>query len=107
MVDLVMRDFDKAFDKVWTLGLQYKILNLNLPKTIEKLTCDYLTDRWAKIYIEDFAGPLFELKAGVPQGGCLSPTLFSIYTADIPEPETRNSIDIYYADDVTQLILRI
>ena len=70
----------------------------------EQLTCDYLTDRWAKIYIEDFAGPLFELKAGVPQGGCLSPTLFSMYTAEIPEPETRNSIDIYYADDVTQLI---
>ena len=44
---------------------------------------------------------MFELKAGVPQGGCLSPTLFSIYTVDIPEPETRNSIDIYYADNET------
>ena len=38
MVDIVMRDIEKAFDKVRTIGLQYKILNLNLPKTIEKHT---------------------------------------------------------------------
>ena len=61
-------------------------------------------DRWATIQLEQQAGPLFELKAGVPQGGCLSLTLFSVYTADIPPPATSNSIDICYADDINQLI---
>ena len=35
MVDIVMRDIEKAFDKVWTLGFQYKILNLRRSKIRE------------------------------------------------------------------------
>ncbi len=45
----------------------------------------------------------FALKAGDPQGSSLSPTLFTIYTADIP----HSSIDccnIQYADDITEII---
>ena len=48
-------------------------------------------------------GPKFRLKSGVPQGGILSPTLFIIYTADIPAPG-NNCIDIAFADDITQVI---
>ena len=84
--------------------MQFKNLNLQLSSTIEKIICDYLVDSGAKIQIEQYEGPLLELKAEVPQGGCLSPTLFSIYTAGIPPPAINNSIYIYYADDVTQLI---
>ena len=103
-IDLAMRDIEKAFDKVWVTGLQYKILNLNLPTLTEKITTDYLMERRALISIEGFDGAPFALLAGVPQGGCLSPTLFSIYTSDIPPPLRLTDKDIYYADDVNQLI---
>ncbi len=43
------------------------------------------------------------LNAGDPQGSSLSPTLFTIYTADIPHPFI-DCCNIQYADDITQII---
>src|SRR6476661_2097300 len=40
-----------------------------------------------------------QFKTGVPQGGVLSPTLFNIYTSDIPKP-SKNTTLITYADDM-------
>ena len=39
-------------------------------------------------------------KTGVPQGGVFSPTLFNIYTADIPSPRAPVQV-MTYADDIT------
>ena len=65
-IDVVMRDIKKTFDKVRIVGLQYKIINLNLASLKERIVYDYVMDRRATITIEDYSGPLFELKAGVP-----------------------------------------
>ena len=42
------------------------------------------------------------LKTGVPQGVVLSPTLFNIYTSDIPLPPPNVQLDTY-ADDINTL----
>ena len=41
--------------------------------------------------------------SGVPKGSVLSPTLYTLFTNDIPEPE-YGCLDTLYADDVTQII---
>ena len=93
----------KAFDKVWHDGLKYKLLSLNLPDTITKLLCHFIQNRKAKIKIKTYTGPEFPLNSGVPQGSSLSPTLYIIYTTDIPEPQARCH-QIMFADDITQII---
>ena len=41
-----------------------------------------------------------QFKTGVPQGGILSPTLFYIYTSDLPPPSAPVQV-MAYADDIT------
>ena len=102
-VDIVLRDLSRAFDKAWHNGLFFKLLDTNLPDCLTRLLCDYLRDRTAKIRIYDYYDPTFTLHSGVPQGECLSPTLFSYYTHDIPDT-LDNSQFICYAVDITQII---
>lgn len=101
--NLILRDISKAFDKVWHEGLIYKLISGKLPNYIIRIIFDYLQNRKAQIKINNYIGPSFNLCSGVPQGGCLSPTLFNYYTHDLPPP-ISNSEYIAYADDITQII---
>lgn len=102
-IDVTLRDVTKAFDKVWHLGLKYKILQLGLHPSLTRTICDFLTDRQAQIRLGTFIGPKFSLLSGVPQGAVLSPTLYSLYTHDLPPPIPDTDY-IMYADDITQII---
>ena len=100
---IVLRDVSKAFDKVWTTGLQFKLIGLNLPECTTKLCCNFLEDRTAQIKLGHYMGETIRLQSGVPQGSCLSPTLYTVYTGDLPAPE-QHSEYVAYADDITQVI---
>ena len=45
----------------------------------------------------------FISKAGVPQRSAISPTLYALYTNDMPTPVNEKSITLLYADDITIL----
>ena len=102
--NVICRDAAKAFDSVWVEGLQYKILQTQMPDILQKSLCSYVSNRTVQIKIDGFVGPKFELSAGVPQGSILSSTLFIFYTNDIPSPIHEESCDVLFADDVTQVI---
>lgn len=104
LIAVTSRDVEKAFDRVWHRGAKFKILNLELPVTEERIMCSYLDNRTARIEYKTVLGPEFPLECGVPQGGSLSPTYYSIFTHDIPEPVYPWSLDIYFADDIAQII---
>ena len=101
---IIQRDISKAFDKVWIQGLQYKLLQLGLPEQTEKLLCNFLHQRTASISVNTTISTPFPLQSGVPQGSVLSPTLFITYTSDMPRPNNATCMDIYYADDATQIV---
>ena len=57
---------------------------------------DFLENREVVLKASDFK---VKLQTGVPQGSCLSPTLYNVYLADLPDGHIST---VVYADDITQ-----
>ena len=93
----IFLDVEKAFDRVWHVGLLYKLSQLNISTEIVKIIESFLTDRTFVTKIEDSFSSTRHILAGVPQGSCLSPTLYLTYINDIPTtPKAHLSL---FADD--------
>lgn len=104
--NVVSRDVQKAFDKVWHNGLKFKFLEVNLPDILLRTHCNFLDDRVASIKIGQHIGPAIQLQSGVPQGSVLSPTLYCFYIRDVPPP-SPGCLQILFADDQTQVITHL
>ena len=101
--NVVCHDIKKAFDKVWHNGLKFKVLNMNMPSLIEKITCSLLDERTVGIRHSNEISTTINVQSGVPQGSIISPTLFILFTSDLPPPRPGR-MDLLFADDVTQVI---
>ena len=64
----------------------------------------FLNDRSVKVKHENHLSNSFTPSAGVPQGSALSPTLYTMYTFDLPKPHYKDSMTFAYADDVTHVV---
>lgn len=93
----VFLDVEKAFDKVWHAGLLYKLRINRVNDNIIEIINSYLKDRKFRVKIEDDTSTPKTIAAGVPQGSILGPTLYNLFTQDIPRP-TKAEIGLY-ADD--------
>jgi hypothetical protein len=81
---VVFCDFSNAFDTVWHNGLLYKLSRCGVQGRMLRWLRDYLTGRSFKVFFEGEYSVLHGIKAGVPQGAILSPTLFNVVMSDIP-----------------------
>ena len=104
LINIVLRDVSKAFDKVWHKGLKLKLSSLGLHECFTRLLCNFLDGRTARIRLGQHIGEDIHLESGVPQGSCLSPTLYSIFTADLPPPQEGVWDYVAYADDISQIV---
>lgn len=77
-------------------GLLFK-LKLNLPTPFYLLLKSYLNERTFFVSVNDEESDIGEIKSGVPQGSVLGPTLYTLFTSDMP---TNNDVTIetYAAD---------
>ena len=72
----------------------------NIPGTIIKFIANYIKGRKAYTTYRNHTSKQRQFKTGVPQCGVLSPTLFNIYTPDLPPPSAPVQVTAY-ADDIT------
>lgn len=95
---LILFDLKCAFDTVWHGGLLYKMDQIGLPRHIIKTIKSFLSNRTFSVKVGGCKSSERCIKAGVPQGAVLSPSLFNIYMYDMPTFEDCSTAQ--FADDV-------
>ena len=88
----------KAFDTINIHTLIRKLLQTKIPGTIIKLITNYIKGRKTYTTYRYHTSSQHQFKSGVSQGGVFSPTLFNIYTADIPPPRAPVQVMAYAYD---------
>ena len=100
MMGILVWDLSSAFD---TLDINLFLKKLTLygsdPTTLSWFE-SFLTGRSQRVKIGDAMSTALELVSGVPQGGILSPIIFTLYTADM-EMWLKSSSLFNFADDTT------
>jgi hypothetical protein len=93
--EAVFLDVAQAFDRVWSDGLLYKLRFLPAPLFL--ILKSFLTSRtFAVRYLDDISHS-HHITAGIPQGSILAPTLYNIFTSDIPH--SNDTFIATFADD--------
>ena len=97
---ILIWDLSPAFDTL-DIGLLLKKLEIY---GFNELTCSwfksFLTQRTQKVKIGNALSDARTLESGVPQGGILSPIVFTLFTADLEDWLIYTKL-FGYADDVT------
>ena len=95
-----MFDLEKAFDKASHQGIIHKLKEANLPTVLLKWIEDFLTERSFHTTWNSATSSTYYTKTGVPQGSCISATLFNIFFSDISLFIPKHIPRALYADDL-------
>ena len=95
----VALDISKAFDGVWHAGLLHKLKSYGISGQIFRLISCFLSNRRLRDVLDGKSSQEYPVNAGVLQGSILGPTLFLLYTNDLPDDVICNIA--ICADDTT------
>jgi len=98
LIGVVFLDVAKAFGTVGIDGLLYKLTLLNFRSYIVHTISSYLRGRTFEASFQAATSSRRGMRAGVAQGGLISPVLFSLYINDMPSPSHHVELSLY-ADD--------
>ena len=97
---LVALDLRAAFDTVNINKLLNIILASKIPKYTKRWLCSYLRGGQTYVEFRNAKSNFRKVRAGIPQGGVLSPILFNAYMSGLPTPPDGIKLTSY-ADDCT------
>ena len=99
---LVLLDLSAAFETVRHDILRDRLrsrLGVTSDQALNWLT-SYLSDRTQRVSVNGGLSDTFPLAQGVPQGSCLGPLLFTVYTSELFDIVGRHLPSLHsYADD--------
>jgi hypothetical protein len=76
----------KVFDAVWIGGILYKLTIFNFPSYFVKTISSYLDSPTMDTSYPIATSTTRRMRAGIAQGGIISPVVFSFYVKDMPSP---------------------
>ena len=94
----VFFDLKQAFDTISHDHLLLKLAKSGVKGNMLAWTENFLKNRTYQVAVEDKKSEKMTMKRGVPQGSCLSPTIFNIMVSDIPHLDAINTSE--FADDL-------
>lgn len=94
VVVAITTDISKAYDCVSLNKLEDTLKTVGIPSRINCWILQYLSKRILQMKDQDVT-----VTSGLPQGCCLSPMLFNIYSAPLHSIEDENTLLYQYADD--------
>ena len=100
IVGSVLLDFSAAFDIIDYNLLLEKLLCYGFTLPALKWIKSYLSGRSQRVYYNGSLSDTKYIYTGIPQGSCLGPLLFTIFTNDMPLVLDRANIAMY-SDDTT------
>lgn len=92
-------DLHKAYDKLWIEGFILKLNRLGLTIHTQVLLTSFLTEREVIFKVNNITSDPLNLTASTPQGAILSPLIFNLWVADIPQPAPPVQLS-QFADDI-------
>ena len=94
-------DAEAAFDKCWHDSIRFKLKKmLGLPDRLVRVLSSFLTDRTLQVVENGLSSRVINLRAGTPQGSCLSPLIYIISVNDLPTGEKNGASQFQFADDI-------
>ena len=82
----VFLDISKAFDKVWHVGLLFKLSQNGISGSVLKLLENYLYNRKQRVVLNGSNSDYSSVESGVPQGSVLGPLLYLVFSEGLFVP---------------------
>ena len=89
----------KAFDRVWHVGLLFKLKHRGLSGKYYGLINSFLRNRHQRVVLNVQSSKWSPIKAGVPQGPILGPLFLLVYINNLPNGLLSNPK--LFADDTS------
>jgi Reverse transcriptase (RNA-dependent DNA polymerase) len=90
-------DVEKALDSVWHKALLNKLLQRGYDIFLVRLIFSFVKGRSFQVSVGRAKSSSHNIPFGVPHGAKLSPTLYNIFTSDVPSSEFCGTAT--FADD--------